>query len=182
MPPYRYSTLSHGADGIRLLRILPHKDKAAPMQCELINYSLEEADGTHLYEALSYVWGDSSKTLPISVDRQDFDITVNLHGALLRLRSSQLERIIWIDAICINQTDNSEKEQQIRLMTKIYGHANRVNIWLGNAADNSDQAFEDISAAAGSKGTHLSKTRQSAILKLLDRPWFRRIWVRRGSQ
>jgi hypothetical protein len=52
-----------------------------------------------------------------------------------------------VDAVCINQTNGTEKEQQILLMAKIYGQANRVIVWLGEAAHNSDQALEDIRVA-----------------------------------
>ena len=63
---------------------------------------------------------------------------------------------------------------------KIYGQANRVIVWLGEEADNSDQALEDIRVAAEGDFMNSSnnKKSQKAILKLLERPWFRRIWVR----
>jgi hypothetical protein len=64
-------------------------------------------------------------------------------------------------------------------MTKIYSQASRVIIWLGEGTDNSDQAFEGIRNAAEDEVTDsLEETNQEAILKLLERPWFRRIWVR----
>jgi hypothetical protein len=37
----------------------------------------------------------------------------------------------WIDAICINQTDEDEKMNQIALMGEIYTQANMVTAWLG---------------------------------------------------
>ncbi|OCK93098.1 uncharacterized protein K441DRAFT_723745 [Cenococcum geophilum 1.58] len=64
-------------------------------------------------------------------------------------------------------------------MAKIYGQANRVIVWLGEAADNSDQALEDIRVTAEGEFTNSlnNEKSQKAILKLLKRPWFRRIWV-----
>ncbi|KAH6714755.1 hypothetical protein BKA61DRAFT_643463 [Leptodontidium sp. MPI-SDFR-AT-0119] len=95
MSSYPYSLLSPDGDNIRLLRLLPNKDEAAPLHCELCNYSLQRSSPrTHLYEALSYV-------------------TVNLHAALLRLRDHTLERFIWVDAICINQREMEERKQQL---------------------------------------------------------------------
>ena len=181
MSPYRYSSLLPGPDSIRLLRLIPHENKTAPIQCQLVNYSLQESGGgTHLYEALSYVWGDPKETLPISIDKHDLPITVNLHAALSRLRDRCFERIIWVDAICIDQANEKEKGNQIQSMAKIYGQANRVIVWLGKAADDSDQALEDIRVAAEGEFTNSSNNgkSQKAILKLLKRPWFRRIWVR----
>ena len=178
--PYRYSSLPPGIDSIRLLRLIPNKDKTAAIKCQLFNYSLEQDEGTHLYEALSYVWGNSNETVPISIGEHILPITQSLHAALLRLRDRSFERIIWVDAICINQENEPEKEQQIQCMVKIFGQATRVVVWLGEAADNSDRALEEIRTAGGKKSPNSSnnETIQQAVLALLQRPWFRRIWVR----
>jgi hypothetical protein len=106
-------------------------------------------------------------------------VTTNLYAALLHLRNSSLERIIWIDAICIDQKNDEERAQQIQLMAKIYSQASRVLVWLGEAADNSDQALKEI-RAAGRKAIHSlnNVTIQLAVDKLLKRDWFQRIWVR----
>ncbi|KAF2193973.1 hypothetical protein K469DRAFT_651037 [Zopfia rhizophila CBS 207.26] len=64
-------------------------------------------------------------------------------------------------------------------MAKIYSKANRVIVWLGGTADDSDRAVEEIRVAAGKQSTYFSthETLQKAIVALLRRPWFRRIWV-----
>ena len=180
MPPYRYPPLLPGPDSIRLLRLLPHKDRTAPIECELFDYSLQEpSQGTHLYEALSYVWGGQEKPRSISIDGQDLPVTVNLHVALSHLRDHFLNRIIWADAVCINQTDFQERGHQVQSMAKIYYKANRVIVWLGDAADNSNGALEYIRLAAKQTTNPLSnETIQRAIFAVLQRPWFRRIWVR----
>lgn len=174
-----YSPLSLKPNGIRLLRLMPAEDETAPIRCQLFNYSLHEsAQATHLYEALSYVWGDPDKVLPIFIGDHRFNVTENLHAALLRLRNRNLERIIWVDAVCINQKDDAEKESQILSMAKIYGQADRVIVWLGEAADNSDAALEAIRTAGRNTNVPNDRMIQQAILQLLQRPWFRRIWVR----
>lgn len=68
---YRHSPLSkHGS--IRLLRLMPHKDKKAPIQCQLFEYPLQElGEGTHLYEALSYVWGSEDNRQPVYIQSDD---------------------------------------------------------------------------------------------------------------
>lgn len=179
---YRYSSLP-GRDNIRLLGLLPHEDKNAPIQCQLFNYPLKESgEGTHLYEALSYVWGSSDKPHSISIDGCDLPVTANLHTALLHLRDRLIERIIWVDAICIDQDNLAERAQQVQSMAKIYCKANRVIIWLGEATanDDSDQALKEICIAADEESTKSSndKAIPQAIHTLLQRPWFRRIWVR----
>lgn len=166
---------------VRLLRLLPYgKDKNTTIECQLFNYSLEgSVEEPRLYDALSYVWGIEASLLPISIDKQDFHIRANLYKALLRLRGCSIERIIWIDAVCINQNDETEKEGQIRLMAQIYAQASRVIVWLGEMADGSDQALEAIRVAGAEKRTSYSNTEAipQAVLKLLQRPWFTRIWV-----
>jgi len=127
MSQYYYSPLSQTPDSIRLLRLMPNKNDTADIQCELFEYALQESDkATHLYEALSYVWGDSDKRRPIFMDNQYLAVTLNLYAALLRLRDRDIPRIIWVDAVCINQGDKQEKEHQIWSMAKIYGKASRV--------------------------------------------------------
>jgi hypothetical protein len=181
MSSYPYSSLSPEGDNIRLLRLLPNEDKAALLQCELRNYSLQKSDArTHLYEALSYVWGNQHKTRPIHVDGVTFPVTVNLHAALSRLRDHSFERIIWVDAVCIDQTNPKERKHQVQLMAKIYSKAHRVIVWLGKEAVDTEGALENIRFAANGESTeHLKKEmNQQAILNLLQRPWFQRIWVR----
>jgi hypothetical protein len=169
-------------DSIRLLCLLPHEDKNARIQCQLFDYSLQESEKrTHPYDALSYVWGDSDNPQSISIGEHDLLVTVNLHKALSRLRHRSIARIIWVDAVCINQENEKEKEQQIQFMAKIYGQANRVVVWLGETENDSDRALEKIRFAGGKKFINSSnnKTIQQAVLALLDRQWFRRIWVRK---
>jgi hypothetical protein len=183
MSQYHHSSLSLKHDSIRLLRLMPHGNESteSEIQCELFEHTLQDpGKGTHLYEALSYVWGgDSEEPRSIFINKQNLAVTKNLHAALLRLRDRSLERILWIDALCINQKNLEEKGQQVQLMAKIYSKAARVLVWLGETEDNSDIALERIRIAAENESPDSlnDKTIQQAILALLQRPWFRRIWV-----
>ncbi|KAM0143557.1 hypothetical protein ACHAO1_000658 [Botrytis cinerea] len=183
MSSYTYSLLPASGDNIRLLRLLPSEDEAAPLHCELRDYSLQRSTPRiHLYEALSYVWGDPDITLPISVNKKQFQVTVNLHAALLRLRDHSFERIIWIDAICIDQNNNEERKQQVQLMARIYSTAHRVIVWLGEETVEIEGALENIQLIVDDEHTEIpeswmEKLKQDRILKLLQNPWFQRIWV-----
>ncbi|KAH9203921.1 heterokaryon incompatibility protein-domain-containing protein, partial [Leptodontidium sp. 2 PMI_412] len=180
MSSYEYSLLPLEDDNIRLLHLLPDKDKDAPLQCELRNYSLQKlGPGTHLYKALSYVWGESNNPLPICVDKIEFSVGANLHAALSQLRDHSFVRIIWADAICINQGNLVEQGQQVQIMAKIYSNAHRVIVWLGDETEEIKGALEDIQLAADEEATEHSKkkTNKQAILKLLKQQWFQRIWV-----
>jgi hypothetical protein len=187
--PHDYSPLSeHG--NIRLVRLLPHNDEKAPIQCQLFEYPLQELSQqpTHLYEALSYVWGSEEDKQPIYIQSSGgksdnssagnircLRVTTNLHAALSHIRDRFFDRVLWIDAICINQKDNEEKGQQVQSMAKIYASANRVVVWLGEAASDTDGAFE-VLCHATAEGSIDPPSRQS-VTALLKRPWFQRIWV-----
>lgn len=65
------------------------------------------------YEALTYMWGDESKKRGIMVDGKEFLAGVLLLGALQDLQDTVSERVFWIDAICINQRDISERVSEV---------------------------------------------------------------------
>jgi len=179
MSEYHYSHLSPLS--IRLLRLLPSGEDLKHLWCELFEYPLRHSDkSSHPYEALSYVWGSEDKSKSITVNDKNLHITQNLYTALLRLQDHLCSRVIWIDAICIDQAKEEEKEKQIPLIAEIYAKARCVVVWLGEAEDDSDRALEEIRLTGGRAATHLSHVEsvQQAILKLLQRPWFQRIWVR----
>jgi len=178
MSSYQHLQLPSEGEYIRLLCLLPNKSKAEPLQCKIHDYSLWTFGlRTHRYEALSYVWGDPNETLPIYINNSQFLITTNLHAALTRLRDHTFERILWADAICIDQKDLEEQSQQVQLMASIYSNAHRVIVWLGNETEDSNRAFKDIQLVANGERSR-QEINQQAILSLLQRAWFQRIWVR----
>ncbi|KAH6692764.1 heterokaryon incompatibility protein-domain-containing protein, partial [Leptodontidium sp. MPI-SDFR-AT-0119] len=183
MVPYRYSRLAPGADNIRLLRLMPHENESTErtrLQCELFEYPLQDMRrGTHQYEALSYIWGGEEKLCSILIKGQDLYVTINLHSALLRLRHRSLARILWVDAICIDQEHLEERGQQVRLMAMIYSKAYCVIVWLGGMTDDVKGALECIECAANEDLTQRSnrKMGETVVSNLLKRQWFQRIWV-----
>jgi hypothetical protein len=185
MSSYRYSPLPD--DNIRLLCLLPSASEAEPLQCKLLDYNIQDPSGrTHLYDALSYVWGDQNDTRPIYIVKDklqgkgELKVTTNLYAALSHLRNFFFQRIIWVDAICIDQKNIGEREQQILLMAKIYSQAICVLVWLGEKTKDIDGALENIQLAADGELVASSKKEinRQAVLALLERPWFQRIWVR----
>jgi len=87
------------------------------------------------YQALSYMWGTEMAKQPIKIDGHHFEVSSNLFDSLLHLGNSELERTLWIDAICINQKDIDERNSQIKLMPFIYKRAETVVVWLGGHLD-----------------------------------------------
>ncbi|KAJ5638576.1 heterokaryon incompatibility protein-domain-containing protein [Penicillium herquei] len=163
-----------------MIHLLPSKDTSAPIECTLFNYDLSDGSGgLHIYEALSYCWESNVRSELVMINGCAFPVTKNLHTALLYLRDHQLERTLWVDAICINQDDVDEKSAQIPLMRSIYAQAGQVIVWLGEDRDGGDKALEGIQCIAAQNETTQSLTEfRDSSWKLLQRDWFHRIWVR----
>jgi Heterokaryon incompatibility protein (HET) len=115
-------------------------------RCTLSTVSLSAVHDE--YEALSYVWGYPLIRENIELDAVEFQVTTNLHAALRHLRWVTRPRSLWIDAVCINQTNPAERSKQVSLMTEIYKHAKQVIVWLGESSHDSLRAmyFLDIIA------------------------------------
>ncbi|KAF2464484.1 HET-domain-containing protein [Lindgomyces ingoldianus] len=126
-PIYQYQPLPRD-DCIRLLVLLPGSYDEPKLSCRLLSVPLEEAPS---FEALSYVWGTPVNTAVIDCCRGYLPIRANLETALRQLRHRAETRWLWVDALCINQEDDSERGNQVRMMGLIYFQATRVVIWLG---------------------------------------------------
>ncbi|KAK4100417.1 HET-domain-containing protein, partial [Parathielavia hyrcaniae] len=124
-----YPPLSNSTDSLRLLVLLPGR-WYQPIRCELVSTTFSE---NPQYEALSYAWGAESGRAfrSISVNGARVKVGKNIWHALDHLRSATQSRVLWIDALCINQDDTDEKNEQIPLMLFIYSRARGVLVWLG---------------------------------------------------
>jgi len=98
-----------------------------------IRYSLKLGDlrKPPEYEALSYTWGDPNVKVPSHCDGKLLHITPNLRDALQHLRHEKQKRLLWADAICIDQKNSLENAHRVSNIKKIYGNASRVIVWLG---------------------------------------------------
>lgn len=123
-----YRPLDHRRSEIRLLTLLPSSRPTDSIRCSLSHTSLDDSPQ---FETLSNVWGPPVPTLDIVVDSARFAVTTNLHQALGALRRSKKPRVLWVDAICINQDDDDEKAYQVPLMGRLYTEAPRTVIWFG---------------------------------------------------
>jgi len=127
---------------IRVLELLPAKHHDNPIQCRLIERPLDVEPLTGLkYEALSYVWGSNIGDREILCEGRTLLVTPNCEAALRRFRRPKKSRILWIDAICIDQSNLEEKGKQVPLMADVYHLASRVLIWLGNGTKKTARGF-----------------------------------------
>jgi len=83
------------------------------------------------YEALSYTWGNATSQSKMRMNGKIVSVTQNLANALSDIRSSDSSRILWVDALCIDQNDLKERNHQVRQMGRIYHNAKQVLVWLG---------------------------------------------------
>ena len=163
--PYKYRPLATDKAEIRLLKVTTTQAESDLIECSLIHVNLDNKgtirpghpDWKPLFEfaALSYTWGEPKFDESIQVDGHKFPVTKTLKEALVRLRENpdpDIDRPYdlaappvsywWIDAVCINQADIPERNAQVATMRRIYHSAARVQVWLGEEADDSDAAFE----------------------------------------
>ncbi|KAI1416461.1 HET-domain-containing protein [Hypoxylon sp. FL1857] len=139
------------------------------------------------FEALSYTWagetGNNTKPRFIFIGPywDVIPITVNCDSAL-RLLLSKGHMSVWIDSICINQQDPRERSHQVSIMREIYSKASQVIVYLGPAANHSDDAIMGLDHLSQSRVHHESNCQLSEIEKLgldhlFERRYFFRIWV-----
>jgi hypothetical protein len=112
------------------------------------------------YNALSYVWGDPECVCDIEVNGKVAKITKSLAEALQSIRSNTSIRVIWVDAICINQQDDGEKSWQVQEMAAIYKRAARVVSWLGPVTAQAELTLATLG--------NLKRTPSSTFIRLLD--------------
>lgn len=113
---------------LKLSRWYPGKG----IHAELIQAHLDNLPD---YEAISYTWGDTTKTQLVTLGGLPFAVTSNVYNILEGRCSINGPRLIWIDSICINQDDLQEKSRQVRLMREIYRGAQQVTVCLGDSPD-----------------------------------------------
>lgn len=123
----------------------------------------------------------------ISIHDNQLQITENCRCALHNLRKRTIARMLWIDAICINQADNEEKNVQIPLINRIYFQAERTLVYLGNETRTKiTQLFDFLRRrdASGNKAPHPAELTEEQKIQfqgelswILSLSWFTRVWV-----
>ena len=213
---YEYEPLSLKPedDQIRLLFLRPG-NPGETIQCHFHVLSLSDpclSDRSGGYEALSYYWGTELPDREIKIEKLDprrnkshrkgwvsklravrpqkFFIRPNLFKALTHLRRPKQDTVLWVDALCINQEDEQEKNKQVEKMARIFSRAHRVLVWLGpsfathekktkaceDAMDFIDEILNLASFDAKVKDEK-SPPKWAALVELMRCDWFSRRWV-----
>jgi ankyrin repeat protein len=201
MDQFKYDPIGLDGCSFRLLQLCFGKE--GPIECYLFDARL---DSIIEYDALSYTWGSSIQPYEICVNNSTMPVTANLSQALRDLRYPDRDRLLWVDAICINQEDLKERGHQVEHMASIYKRAEQVIVWLGRptlATDLvfrymcqlekltiehayhdwkvTDQRWQDLWSAVkplvDDDSTNWLLQQRHAFESILSRPWFQRVWI-----
>jgi hypothetical protein len=202
--------LALGSDQIRLLRVDPIKNNAgSDIECTISIHSLAKANGRPDFFALSYTWGPShadtaklrktplNATCRVICNGIETSISENLYDFLHHCASDREERFIgymWIDALCINQKNISERSHQVNIMGAIYQAASKVIVWLGPEHNTTSAVYSLMHALMsvssevrsklypqniqdGHKDPLLNAGNWKALASFFQRTWFERAWI-----
>ena len=196
---YRYTPLP--PNHIRLLYFVRGPGLGSSIVCSLKTILFGANHGPENepieYDALSYSWGSLSEVYPVRCDGQIMHVHRNLHEALPYLASRSSLLPIWIDALCIDQSNATEKIEQIKTMADIYRRASCVWSWLGVAQEPAaSQAIELILPRIAEAYAQLytltgyatMQTRAlglpdvdspawDALEQMMSSPYFLRLWI-----
>jgi hypothetical protein len=142
MEKFEYSPINLERPAFRLLRLLGPEN--SEIECELFDAFLEEREEVISYEAVSYTWRFPLLEDSILVNGKELKITHSLYVALQRLQEQEPHRVLWIDAICIDQRNKKERGHQVSHMSKIYRSADRVICWLGPGTYKTNGLMESL--------------------------------------
>ncbi|RMY01494.1 hypothetical protein D0867_11375 [Hortaea werneckii] len=197
-PPRPYHYIALEPDEIRLLYIHPingetywEKREDDPIRCSVWYCP---RIGSPAYQALSYTWGGQERVHPVYVgDDIALLVTKNCLDALRLLRQRNI-LVVWIDAVCIDQSNPAEKAIQVAMIGDVFRNATRTLIYTdSNAADAADIADVGPSQKRSlvpsamrkwlkgyeveDKANSWSNTRSTFGSNMAQSPWFRRTWV-----
>ena len=203
MDTFRYELIDLERPAFRLLRLF--KGGEPDIECELFQAWLH-GDSTIPYEALSYTWGDREIYECIMINGRRLGITRNLYQALYHLRLQDTDRILWVDAICIDQGNERERGHQVQQMGNIYSQADNVIFWLGLPTRETNVLMDSLRQLQEESATHpymnwkpsderwadlwssiqptlssqhsgLVAQQRGGMKLLLGRSWFKRVWI-----
>ncbi|KAH7078783.1 heterokaryon incompatibility protein-domain-containing protein [Paraphoma chrysanthemicola] len=178
---YRYNRLNYErGQEIRLLRLHPAMNQYERLTCDIFHVKIADKP---VYEALSYTWatedGDSSLSESIRdrVSGTNIAITKNCEAALRYLRLKGSNRVLWVDAIAINQNDDSERSHQVNFMSMIYSTASQVLMFLGHESADANRVLDYLKGTPPSNvWEHISGVEQDVRI-FSRRHYFSRVWA-----
>jgi len=182
---FSYPSLPNPGTYFRLLQVQV-EEAGDDIECSISIHDIEAAPS---YIAISYTWGTQADSKTILVDGQKLSVRPNCHYTLKQAHRQIAEipdmpRYIWIDAICIDQGDRREKNEQVEMMGKIYQQAAHVFACVGR--DETDFAYLAAECDAGQEWLRMSRPSDhaetfmrfhEAAVKLSYNVYWSRVWI-----
>ncbi|KAF2662747.1 HET-domain-containing protein [Lophiostoma macrostomum CBS 122681] len=181
--PYEYSPLS--GDEIRLFQIEPSDYEDDQIRASLVHMRLRSTQAVG-YTALSYTWGEANASESVTIDNKTLAIRPNLSAILRRLRSLAY-KLLWIDAVCINQGSPRERSDQVIRMKAIYSGAGSVVVSTGATIEPLNELSRLLSLISpvlevGQQDPQVytilnDESMQDALVWLSRDEYWKRIWI-----
>jgi len=179
---YSLAPISPCGREFRLIELSPSAESES-IKCDLRSYSMNM--DYPAYVALSYAWGRKERFDDIDLNGSRFPVGKNLWQFLHHMRLRDKRITLWIDAICINQSNVKERNHQVQMMRQIYSNAQSVSVWLGEADDScySNVAMDYLAARKAFVNENLKSGRlwnqrqAKGVLALCERNYWKRIWI-----
>lgn len=171
-----YSPLDASKREIRLLRLDIDRDDGF-FHGELEAFSLDDLPP---FKALSYCWGQALANRVVWINEQPFYVRPNLYAYLEIMRKERHAEWIFIEAICINQLDVTERSQQVALMGSVYRDAKLVVAWLGEDMVVAEARFENVRRICDGEHEDAPPPGDSHWIFLgmfLDNDYWTRLWI-----
>ena len=192
MDRFEYTPLNPERKEIRLLTFEDDTDAGIPddtkpLRCTVNIVSPFDTPKVS-YNAISYCWGENPPLERIILNGKEAMVPVSAIRALRTVCHPVHGRRnlpVWIDAVCINQTnDDEEKNHQVAMMGDVYANASETLVWLGEEDSTTEASFQAVNAILQSlsdgKVTDetplLSTSVWTDALKWFDSTWFCRLW------
>ncbi|KAF3015087.1 hypothetical protein E8E14_011782 [Neopestalotiopsis sp. 37M] len=193
--PYKHEPLD--SSSFRILRLYPAHRFEDDIKCEVQQASLPENGVMPTpYMALSHVWGTESVSCAVTIGKQHILIRSNLESALRHLRHRERIVSLWIDALCIDQSNTEERNHQVQHMRDIYEAAEETIVFLGDqdggntglsawnylernspwALNEEGEKDYDLPARIDSSPDFRGDM-DDICINVLPREWFSRLWV-----
>jgi hypothetical protein len=178
---YRHQPLDTKKHQVRLIKLRAKSEHT--MDYSLTNFDYESAPS---YVALSYTWGPKKPTAFVDIDGKALEIRANLFEFL---STYQEDVYLWIDQICIDQSNYQERNHQVSLMSMIYVRCAFVLVWLRNESTyipSTCQAALDFNKGTNSYPQHDTCENNSndggtfvrwPTLALMHNSYFDRLWI-----
>lgn len=189
---YAYVPLDPVAKEIRLIVLHASEDPNETVKMHLAHAPMKTDVG---YQAISYTWGKNEAMKDIIVTGQLLSVTESLERFLRVIRGPKSPVVLWIDAICIDQSSIYERDRQLPRMAAIYDTAAFVLASLGDMDEDAELAMRlipklqmpmlrwkeeedrwDVGAAGEFSQDELARL-CLATYRFLTRPYFRRVWI-----